>query len=348
MKELYIDLDQNSYFIHIEENLLEHISEYLDDRDKYLLITDENVDKLYGDLVLNSLGEKKIYKFIIKPGEESKNLSTVEEILAHMIDLGLTRKSGIIALGGGVVGDIAGFCASIYMRGIPFIQVPTTLLAQVDSSVGGKTGVNMEKGKNMVGSFYQPKSVIIDTNTLKTLPSRELISGIGEIIKYGIIWDYDFFKTIDKNLENILNLHEETIKSIIKRCCQIKAEVVSKDEREAGLRKILNFGHTMAHALESISNYKRYTHGEAVLIGMYYEALMAKNFGYITEDYFKEIESLIKRLDISLDISHFNKNSLIDIMLNDKKNQEGKISFIFPKGKGKVEEVLLDRGDIIW
>lgn len=342
MERVYIDLGVNSYFIHIGDDILHLISDYIKGGDKYLLITDENVDRLYGKLFEESLLGKQIYKFIIKPGEQSKTLATVEDILNNMIDLGLTRRSKIIALGGGIVGDISGFCASIFMRGIPFIQIPTTLLSQVDSSVGGKTGVNMEKGKNMVGSFYQPETVIIDINTLKTLPHRELISGIGEIIKYGIIWDYDFLNNIDKNLDKILDIEEEIIKKIIKRCCEIKAEIVSQDEKENGIRKILNHGHTIGHGLETVSKYKKYTHGEAVLIGMYREALMARKFGYIEEDYFKEIEKIISSLGISLDISEFSLKSLIDAMIKDKKNREGKVSFILPKGRSKVSEVLLD------
>lgn len=348
MEKVYIDLGTDSYFIHIDAKLLASLSDYVGNADKWLVITDENVNKLYGDTVIEALKDKMVYKTIIQPGEESKSLKTVEDILTQMLEFGLTRKSKIIALGGGVVGDIAGFCASIYMRGIPFIQVPTTLLSQVDSSVGGKTGVNMPQGKNMVGSFYQPEAVIIDINTLKTLPRKELISGLGEIIKYGIIWDYDFFNAIKKDMKKIFEFDNVTLTSIIKRCCEIKAEVVSKDEKELGIRKILNFGHTIGHGLEAITNYKRFTHGEAVLVGMYYEALLAKRLGYIDEIYLKEIEELIESLDISLDISEFSREIFLNAMMKDKKNKEGMFSFILPKDRGKVEEVLLDRGEILW
>ena len=348
MEKVFIDLGEMSYDIHIEKSLLNSISDYIGDADKWMIITDKNVDKLYGERVIKALEGKENYKFIIDPGEESKTFSTVGNILNEMIEKGLTRRSNIIALGGGVVGDIAGFCASIYMRGISFIQIPTTLLAQVDSSVGGKTGVNMPQGKNMVGSFYQPRAVIIDTDTLSTLPKRELVSGMGEIVKYGVIWDYEFLNLIEENLEDIMNLEEEIMKKIIKKCCEIKAEVVSKDERELGVRKILNFGHTIAHAIESLTDYKRYTHGEAVSIGMYYEALMAKDFGYIDEEYFSKIESLIKRLGVCLDLSEFSIESLREAMMKDKKNKDGKISFILPKGRGNVEEVLLNKEEIVW
>lgn len=348
MGKVFIDLGEMAYDIHIEKLLLNSISDYIGDADKWMIITDENVDKLYGESLKKALEGKENYKFIIDPGEESKTFLTVEKILNKMIENGITRSSKIIALGGGVVGDIAGFCASIYMRGISFIQVPTTLLAQVDSSVGGKTGVNMAQGKNMVGSFYQPQVVIIDTDTLRTLPKRELISGMGEIVKYGVIWDYEFLNFIEENLEDIMNLEEDIMKKIIKKCCEIKAEVVSKDERELGVRKILNFGHTIAHAIETLTDYKRYTHGEAVSIGMYYEALMAKDFGYIDEEYFSKIESLIKRLGVCLDLSEFSIESLREAMMKDKKNKDGKISFIFPKGRGNVEEVLLNKEEIVW
>lgn len=348
MERVFIDLNENSYFIHIERGLLSSLSDYVGKADKWLLITDENVDRLYGDIVYEALQGKELYKVIIKPGEQSKTMHIVEDILSKMIKFDLTRNSKIIALGGGVVGDISGFCASIYMRGITFIQVPTTLLSQVDSSVGGKTGVNMCEVKNMVGSFYQPEAVIIDTNTLKTLPNKELISGLGEVIKYGIIWDYNFFNNIKKNIVKMLQLEEGVMESIIKKCCEIKAEIVSQDEKEMGLRKILNHGHTIGHGLETITSYEKYTHGEAVLVGMYYESLMAKNFGYIEETYFDEIRELIKSLGISLDISEFPLEVLVKAMMKDKKNREEKISFIFPKDRGKVEEVLLDRGEVRW
>lgn len=348
MERVFIDLGGNSYFIHIEEGLLSSLSDYVGKADKWLLITDSNVNRLYGDIVDEALQGKDLYKIIIKPGEQSKTITKVEEILTRMIDFGLTRQSKVIALGGGVVGDIAGFCASIYMRGIPFIQVPTTLLSQVDSSVGGKTGVNMREGKNMVGSFYQPETVIIDINTLKTLSNKELISGIGEIIKYGIIWNYNFFNIIKKNLIKMLELEEVIMESIIKKCCEIKSQIISQDEKELGIRKILNHGHTIGHGLEAITSYKRYTHGEAVLVGMYYESLMAKNFGYIEEAYFNEIEEIIKSLGISLDITELPLEVLVETMMKDKKNREEKISFIFPKDRGKVEEVFLNRGEVRW
>lgn len=347
MEKIFIDLGKDSYYIHIEKGILRNIDKYIENTDKLMIITDENVDKIYGQTIREGLKIEN-HKIVLEPGEESKTLKTVEEILSKMLDLKFTRNSKILALGGGVVGDIAGFTASIYMRGISFLQVPTTLLGQVDSSVGGKTGVNLPRGKNMVGSFYQPERVLIDTETLKTLPKKDIISGLGEIIKYGIIWDYEFLKQVESEIEDIEKLKEETLKKIIGKCCKIKAEIVSKDEKEKGLRKILNHGHTIGHALETITNYKHYSHGEAILIGMYYEALVAKKLGFIDEAYLKEIKRLIESIDINLDISRYSENKLLYNMMRDKKNKNGKISFILPSGKGCVKEVLLNRSEIRW
>lgn len=347
MEKILIDLDKDSYHIDIGAGLLKSVEGYIGKADKVMIVTDRNVDKFYGETLTKNL-KLENYKYILEPGEESKTLANVEKILSQMLELNFTRKSKIIALGGGVVGDIAGFTASIYMRGISFLQVPTSLLSQVDSSVGGKTGVNLPGGKNMVGSFYQPQEVLIDTHSLKTLPRREIISGLGEIIKYGVIWDYQFLDQLEGQIEDILNLEEEVLKNTISKCCKIKAEIVSKDEKEEGLRKILNFGHTIGHAIETLTNYSLYTHGEAVLIGMYYEASMAKTFGLIDEEYLQKIERIIRSLDIDLDKSKYSKEDLLDNMMKDKKNKDGKISFILPRGKGKVEEMLLDRGEVHW
>lgn len=347
MEKVLVDLDIDSYYIYIGKRFLNHIDDYIGTVDKVMIVTDENVDSFYGEIITENLKEET-HKFIIESGESSKTLSTIERILSKMLELNFTRNSKIIALGGGVVGDIAGFLASIYMRGISFLQIPTTLLAQIDSSVGGKTGVNLPNGKNIIGSFYQAELVLIDTDTLKTLPKREIISGLGEIIKYGLIWDYEFLNYIENNLNDILNLKEDILKNIICKCCKIKAEIVSKDEKELAIRKILNYGHTIGHALETASDYKKYSHGEAVLIGMYYEGIMAKRFDLIEDDYLLKIQRIIKSLDINLDISGYSKDLLLDNMMRDKKNKEGKISFILPNGKASVKEMFLDRGEVNW
>ena len=321
MENILVNLEKNSYSIYIEKNLLQSNKKLFPSADKYFIITDRNVNQIYSNILLKYFEEEKVYHYILEPGESSKSFLTLENILSVMIEKGLTRNSKIIAFGGGVVGDIAGFCASIYMRGIGFIQIPTTLLAQVDSSVGGKTAVNMPGGKNMIGSFYQPEAVFIDSSTLNTLPKNEIISGIGEILKYGIIWDYEFLNYIDENLDSLLSLEENTIKTVIKTCCTIKAEILSRDERESGIRKILNFGHTIAHSLETLTEYKKYTHGEAVLIGMYYESLMAKRLELVDSEYFAKIENFLLRLEVDFDISEFSIDSLVQIMMKDKKNR---------------------------
>lgn len=347
MERLLIDLGTDSYEIHIGSYILANLKEYLGQADRWVIITDENVEKLYGHKVLASFENQKVERISFSPGEEYKNLKTVENILDQMLALGLTRKSKVIALGGGVVGDIAGFCASLYMRGIPFIQVPTTLLAQVDSSVGGKTGVNLSQGKNSAGSFYQPEAVVIDIKTLQTLPKRELISGLAEVVKYGIIYDYDLLRYLTHYFDRILNLDENVVREVVKKCCSIKAKVVAADEKEKGLRKILNHGHTIGHSLEIITEYGEYTHGEAVLIGMYYEAKLAKELRMIDERYFQEIVTLLKKTNFPLEISRNMWLKLPSGMLKDKKNIDHQISFILPCAKGKVTEVLLTQEEVI-
>ena len=341
MEEVQVCLENKGYSIYIGEKLLLKPQAFLGDHCKWIIITDSNIEKIYGDKIGQILDYLKPYKFIIPPGEESKNPNTMVNILSEMARLQFTRQDKIIAFGGGVVGDLAGFCASTYMRGIDFIQIPTTLLAQVDSSVGGKTGVNLPEGKNIMGAFYQPQLVLIDTALLKTLHCREVFSGLGEVIKYGIIHDYNFFKYIKDNLTQVVNLSQEIMAYIIKRCCEIKAEIVSADEREKGIRKHLNLGHTIGHALETITNYSKYTHGEAVLIGMYYESIMARKMGMLENSYFEEITALIQGTGICLDINEFDQKELITIMGRDKKNTNNMVSFILPVGQGKVEEFLL-------
>lgn len=341
MEKINIGLNGKSYDILIGRNILDNIDDLIDDQgETNFIITDKNVDSLYGNK-LNSL--INFHKVVIEPGENSKSIDMATDILKQMLTKGLSRRSMVIAFGGGVVGDLAGFCSSIYMRGISFIQIPTTLLAQVDSSVGGKTGVNLLEYKNSIGSFYQPTKVIIDTELLTTLPHEQSLSGIGEIIKYGIIYDYSFFQYIVKEIDSIKSLHPDVILYVIKKCCEIKAEIVSKDEKEEGLRKILNFGHTIGHGLESISNFSKYTHGEAIIIGMYAETVLAQKLDLINKDYSIEILNFLETLGIDLDISSYPKKELIDLILHDKKNVKGKISFILPISPGKVKEVFLEK-----
>lgn len=349
MEKVKIDLGEKSYSIHIGKGRLKEVKDRLAaNKEKIIVITDRNVNGLYGERIEEVLDGIPRCKVVIEPGESSKSMDTVVKTVSLMLEEGLTRKSRIVAFGGGVVGDLAGFCASIYMRGIPFLQIPTTLLAQVDSSVGGKTGVNLLEYKNSIGSFYQPEAVIIDIDFLNTLPYRELLSGIGEIVKYGVIAEYSFFRYIADNIEKLIAVDSETMEYVIKKCCEIKARIVSRDEKEEVLRKILNFGHTLGHALEGMTNFQKYTHGEAIIIGMYYETLIAQRLKVIDESCFLEITQFLQGLQVDLDISMYPVSQLLDVMSHDKKNRDGKISFILPTSRGKVQEYLLDRREIRW
>ncbi len=345
METLGIDLGTRSYSIYVGQGLLQTLSSYLASRDTWVLITDDIVDRLYGERLIGEWKDSTMYRIVLPAGEDTKTLTRVEETIESMLNLGVTRSSGIIALGGGVVGDVAGFCASIYMRGIAYAQVPTTLLAQVDSSVGGKTAVNMPQGKNAVGSFYQPEVVVIDTTTLRTLPHRQLISGLAEVMKYGVIADYEFLTYLQEHLGAILALEDQVLERIVTRCCGIKAEIVAADEREAGLRRVLNYGHTVAHALEAVTKYGTYTHGEAVLIGMYLEAQMARKLGLLGHDDCSEILDLIQRLgsevELEFKLEHSLLSNMVFMMGKDKKNRDGKIAFVLPIGAGQTREVLL-------
>jgi 3-dehydroquinate synthase len=274
---------------------------------------------------------------ILPDGEAFKTMASAERIFEELLRAGLDRKSALIALGGGVIGDLAGFAASVYMRGIDFVQIPTTLLAQVDSSVGGKTGVNHPLGKNMIGTFWQPRLVWIDIDTLGTLPRREFIAGVAEIIKYGIIWDHELFAYLEKNAQHVLSLQSDALRHIISRSCEIKADVVARDEREGGLRAILNFGHTIGHALETATGYTAFVHGEAVAIGMSVEAEIAQLLGLLSSDEVAGIRSLIRAYGLptavpgSIDLDLF-----FSSMKLDKKAVSGELRFILPERIGSV------------
>ncbi len=342
MKEIKVELGERSYGIFIGSGILDRLGEKFDSfgfSPKTALVSNSRVFELYGDRVVRSLRSKgyDVHTVLIPDGEEYKDFLWAYYILGQLLKIGLDRKSSIIALGGGVIGDITGFVASTYMRGIAYIQVPTTLLSQVDSSVGGKTGVNHHYGKNMIGTFYQPRLVWIDVDTLRTLPEKEFVAGMAEVIKYGIIWDGDFFGYLDKVRKMLLRLDPEPLVNIIGRSCEIKAEVVSRDEREAGLRAILNYGHTVGHAIETVTGYRRYLHGESVAIGMIHEAILSTIMGLLAEDDLQRIRSLIGSYGLPLSFdSEIDPISLINAMVLDKKAVAGTISFILPEEIGRV------------
>lgn len=343
MQKIRVELGDRSYNIVIDNNFLKEIGKTLvrfEFSNKLALISNPTVYNLYGDVVSRSLKDSgfDLTEIIIPDGEEYKSFSWAQNIYGEMLKARLDRRSAMIALGGGVIGDIAGFAASTYMRGIDYIQVPTTLLAQVDSSVGGKTGVNHPLGKNMIGTFWQPSIVWIDIDTLKTLPRRELLSGLSEVIKYGVIRDEGLFDFLEANQNLILDLDENALTYIIKRSCEIKSEVVSKDERESGLRAILNYGHTIGHAIETVTEYKGYLHGEAVAIGMYVEARLSQMLGFIDGKQVNRIKALIDSYNLPSEMPEgIDLNSLLSTMQIDKKTVSGELSFILPEKIGTVK-----------
>lgn len=342
MESLKVKLGDRSYKIYIGSNILGKIGTELKSAgfsSKIAVISNTTVSRFYGDVVTESVKSAGLTAIpvTIPDGESFKNINTVHYIYSELLRNGLDRKSGIVALGGGVVGDIAGFVASTYMRGIEYVQVPTTLLAHVDSSVGGKTGVNHKLGKNMIGTFYQPKLVWIDVDVLKTLPKRELLAGIAEVIKHGIIKDEKLFEFMEKNRDKLFDLETNALIHIIKHSCEIKSEIVSKDERESGLRAILNYGHTIGHAIETVTQYTQFLHGEAVAIGMNVEARLSRLLGFLQDSNVFRIKSLIDAYGLPSEIpSEIEADSLLAPMQLDKKTVAGELKFALPEKIGKA------------
>lgn len=342
MQKVRVDLGERGYDISIGNGILEGIGDNLKPfglSPKTALVSNPTVYPLYGNVVSESLKKAgfDVLTVTIPDGEEYKNLLWVEHIYNELLKAKLDRSSALIALGGGVIGDITGFAASTYMRGISYIQVPTTLLAQVDSSVGGKTGVNHILGKNMIGTFWQPRLVWIDVETLKTLPKREFLAGVAEVIKYGVIWDEALFDFLEARRENILNLDRDSLIHIVKRSCKIKAGVVSRDERESGLRSILNFGHTIGHAIETATEYRRYLHGETVAIGMALEAELSSMLNLIDSNNVTRIKALISSYGLPSEMpKDIDREHVFSSMELDKKAIAGELRFILPEGIGKV------------
>jgi 3-dehydroquinate synthase len=336
-----VDLQERSYDIVIGSKILDKLGGRLTEfrPSKVGIISNKTIFPLYRDIVVKSLQECGITPeiFLIPDGEEYKDFLWTYYLHGELLKARFDRSSLLLAVGGGVVGDITGFVASTYMRGIKFVQVPTTLLAQVDSSVGGKTGVNHTLGKNMIGSFYQPSLVFIDVDTLKTLPEKEFYAGMAEIIKYGIMADGSLFDYLTSNRDGILSLGDALI-HIIKRSCEIKADVVSKDEREAGLRATLNFGHTIGHAVETVTGYKKYLHGEAIAIGMCAAADLAVRMKALQQSDARRIKELVASYNLPNAIPEaLNVQDMINAMEVDKKVKAGKLRFIIPESIGTVK-----------
>lgn len=334
MQTVRVDLGDRSYPIQIGSGLLGDIGSRLQDLRcgrRLAVITNAVVGPLYLERVETSLRQAGFAPTSIElpDGEEHKNFAWLTFIFDRLVDAGLERNSAIVALGGGVVGDMTGFAASTYLRGVPFVQLPTTLLAQVDSSVGGKTGVNHVAGKNLIGTFYQPRFVLIDTDTLRTLPRREFLAGLTEVIKYGVILDPDLFALIERELKGILALDEPLLAEIVRICCTLKAMVVGEDERETDYRAILNFGHTVGHAIEALTEYKRYLHGEAVSIGMAFAARLSHARGYCDGTVVERIVQLLKRAQLPVEVpKDIGGRPLALALKADKKAAGDKIRFV--------------------
>lgn len=339
MNTLRVKLGERSYDIVSGKGILPEFGKLcrnMEMNGRAMVVTNPTIGRLYLDPLKESLlnNDFHVTSIEIPDGEEYKDLGTLKGIYDALIDARLDRGSFLIALGGGVVGDMTGFAAATFLRGISYIQVPTTLLAQVDSSVGGKTGINHEKGKNLIGAFYQPKMVLIDVNTLDSLPEREYISGLAEVIKYGIVCDADFFAFIRDNVEKLRKRDKDCLESVIFRSCELKASVVSRDEREAGVRAILNFGHTIGHAVESLTEYKKYLHGEAVAIGMAQAAKVSEKMGYSTKEDTHDIVTILRQLGLPVEPPKFGAELYLNAILHDKKVKDGGITFVLNNGIG--------------
>jgi len=342
MKKVHLNLADRSYYIYIGAGLLDYLGKYLRKvapASRVVLVSDEHVYQLYGARVEEALKLSRyaVYNYIIKPGDKSKSLSVASKIYDVMYEARAERSDPLVALGGGVVGDLTGFVAGTWLRGVPFVQVPTTLEADIDASVGGKTAVNHPRGKNLIGVFYQPRMVLMDTNTVSSLSDRDIRAGLAESIKHAVIKDAAFFDFHEKYAEKILTLNRPVLERLLMRNCEIKSEVVSHDEREGGLRAILNFGHTVAHAIEVAGKYTKFRHGEAVAMGMVAAGFMAMERGHFPKEDFYRMEQLIERFELPTRFAGSDFGTLLDVMKRDKKVKAGKIRFILPTRIGQVE-----------
>nr|WP_269748361.1 3-dehydroquinate synthase [Noviherbaspirillum autotrophicum] len=335
---LQVELGERSYPIVIGQTLLSDadlVGRHVVGK-RVAVVTNTTVGPLYLDRLSQALAKagKQVTSIVLPDGEEEKNWASLMRVFDALLEQKCDRKTTLVALGGGVIGDLTGFAAATYMRGVPFIQVPTTLLAQVDSSVGGKTGINHPLGKNMIGAFYQPQAVIADTTTLDTLPARELSAGLAEVIKHGAIIDAPFFDWIEANIAKLMARDAQTLAYAIQRSCEIKADVVRQDEREGGLRAILNFGHTFGHAIEAGLGYGQWLHGEAVGCGMVMAADLSRRLGFIDAAASERVRALVKAAGLPVVAPDIGAERWLELMQVDKKNEGGQIKFILIKPLG--------------
>lgn len=347
MEIVRVGLGDRSYDINIGTDCLSRLGDLCRGTSlsgKAAVITNPTVAALYLDKVRQSLHAAGYETAVITipDGEEYKNAATLETIYDRLLAEGLHRGAFIVALGGGVIGDIAGYAAATFLRGIPFVQVPTTLLAQVDSSVGGKTGINHPRGKNLIGAFYQPRLVLIDLLTLDTLPGREFLCGLAEALKYGIVLDRGLFDYISANVSSIKGIDKSAMMHVVAACCGIKASVVERDEREGGLRAVLNYGHTIGHAVETLTEYKTFKHGEAVAIGMAQVAMLSNKRGLADVDETRRILALMEMIGFPLELPRFSLDEYVAAIGHDKKKSDDGVSFIFNRGIGDyaIEKII--------
>ena len=344
-QRILVPIEKSSYVVEIESGILKKIGNKLielgiKNTRKILIITNEEIAKLFGQAVLKNLAQNNFVAeiFIIQAGEKFKSLNTLSKIYDAAFEFGLERGSLIIALGGGIVGDITGLAAATWLRGIEYIQIPTTLLSMVDSSVGGKTAVNHSKGKNLIGAFYQPKAVYIDTDALKTLPAREFKAGMAEVIKYGLIKDKELFDflEVNTNINQINKLENDSLVRIISKSVQTKSQIVSMDEQENGIRAILNYGHSFGHVIENLCGYGEFLHGEAIAIGMRIAGDIAVEKGLWSDKEASRQNNLLKNYGLPTNIPKIKKSKILKILMGDKKVKDGKMRFILPTMIGNV------------
>lgn len=349
MIELKVDRANHIYPIVIEKDLLldNAIASYFNYR-QIAIITNQVVGDYYLAKLIKHFNNQQLLEIKIPDGEQYKNLTQLSYVFDLLIENRFNRDCLIIALGGGVIGDLAGFAAACYQRGVDFVQIPTSLLAQVDSSVGGKTGVNHSLGKNLLGAFYQPKAVLIDLSVLNTLPKREFSAGMAEVIKYSLISNDDFFIFLEQNIDSIMKQNTDLLREMIGRCCLIKADIVAKDEKESGVRAWLNLGHTFGHALEALSEYKLYKHGEAVGLGILMAMNLAKNLNRSNQDQIDRVKNLIQKANLPIKpLTKVDPDALLDFMALDKKVRAGKWRLIVPNGLNGVDILEdVDKADI--
>ena len=339
MKKINIQFDERSYPIYIGEGLIsnyELISQHILGK-KVAIITNETVADIYLKTLMDTVSShKELISIILPDGESYKSKDSLDSIYAQLLENKADREITLIALGGGVIGDITGFAAATYMRGVNFIQIPTTLLSQVDSSVGGKTGINHPLGKNMIGAFYQPKCVISDMNVLKTLPSRELSAGLAEVIKYGLIRDNKFFEWLESHIQYLIEMNPKYLIEAVQRSCENKAAVVEADEFESGIRAILNLGHTFGHAIEVAQGYGNWLHGEAVGAGMVMAAKLSQSMGWLADKDVGRIVALIKKAGLPTEPPKISVEKYLELMMLDKKTKDGQINLVLQKSIGEA------------